>query len=238
MKVPFSIFAAAAAGAALTLPGAVLAQEQADAAEGQQSAELNPYACLFDDKPECPTDAVDPNGGLDITDRGGFAKPQTSTPAPAQGPKVKPTVVKAGSDKPKSRKLSGEAGRRKPDAAVTAPEAVAKKANVFVTFRSGSAQFDDGVPNTIGLLADAIKGELSKGGKPVIRIDGHTDSVGDEAYNLTLSEARAQTVRAKLIELGVPAEVVNSVGYGESKPITGYAPTHGINRRVEVVVLK
>jgi outer membrane protein OmpA-like peptidoglycan-associated protein len=239
MKVPFSILAVAATGAALALPTAVLAQEQAVADQAQQGA-ADPYDCLFPSAP-CSNPQPDARGegpGLQVGEiraGGGAYDPLKPRPVPAVAPKP----VRLDGPKPKPKPIRGEPGRRKADpAVVVAPEAVAKRANVFVTFRSGSAEIETGVPSTIGKLAELMKVEIAAGGKPFVQIDGHTDAVGDEAYNLKLSEARAQTVRDKLVELGVPAEFVKSVGYGESKPIEGYAPTHGINRRVEVVVLK
>jgi OOP family OmpA-OmpF porin len=52
-----------------------------------------------------------------------------------------------------------------------------------------------------------------------IRIEGHTDSRGDDAYNLKLSQDRAAAVRAYLIGKGVAAKRLSSIGYGEGKPL-------------------
>lgn len=51
-----------------------------------------------------------------------------------------------------------------------------------------------------------------------IRIEGHTDDIGDAQENLTLSQNRAAEVKNYLIELGVSASRLSSVGYGESQP--------------------
>jgi outer membrane protein OmpA-like peptidoglycan-associated protein len=67
-------------------------------------------------------------------------------------------------------------------------------------------------------------------------IKGHTDDVGDAGANLKLSQERAETVRQVLISLGVEANRVEAVGYGESRPKTTDQTIEGraLNRRVEV----
>ncbi|TLX53043.1 OmpA family protein [Stutzerimonas nosocomialis] len=70
-------------------------------------------------------------------------------------------------------------------------------------------------------------------------VEGHTDSVGTDAYNQRLSERRANAVRDVLVnQYGVEANRVNSVGYGESRPVADNATEEGraINRRVEAEV--
>jgi len=70
-------------------------------------------------------------------------------------------------------------------------------------------------------------------------IEGYTDSVGDDAYNLKLSEKRAASVRKYLIKkFGVDESRVSSKGYGETKPIDTNKTAKGRanNRRVEAVV--
>jgi OOP family OmpA-OmpF porin len=66
--------------------------------------------------------------------------------------------------------------------------------------------------------------------------NGHTDSVGDEAYNLKLSERRAQAVVDFLAAKGVAPGRIKAVGYGESKPIADNATEEGRaqNRRVTI----
>ena len=70
-------------------------------------------------------------------------------------------------------------------------------------------------------------------------VEGHTDSVGTDAYNQNLSERRASAVREVLVnQYGVEAERVNAAGYGESRPVADNATDSGraINRRVEAEV--
>ncbi len=67
-------------------------------------------------------------------------------------------------------------------------------------------------------------------------VQGHTDSVGDEAYNRRLSQRRARAVSRYLVEtMGIAAVRLIEVGLGESAPLPGLAPDDGRNRRVEVV---
>ncbi len=66
-----------------------------------------------------------------------------------------------------------------------------------------------------------------------IVVEGHTDSKGSDAYNQTLSEQRAQAVRTALVEMGVAAERIQAVGYGESRPISS---DDAANRRVTITI--
>ena len=71
-----------------------------------------------------------------------------------------------------------------------------------------------------------------------ILIVGHTDSVGTDAYNMDLSQRRAQAASAYLQSLGVPARRLQTAGRGESEPITSNDTDEGRqrNRRVEVAI--
>lgn len=68
-------------------------------------------------------------------------------------------------------------------------------------------------------------------------VEGHTDSDGDDASNLELSEKRAATVVNTLVDLGIAAERLTSKGWGESKPIDTNGTSEGKanNRRVEFI---
>ncbi|MDP2388483.1 MAG: OmpA family protein [Bacteroidota bacterium] len=67
-------------------------------------------------------------------------------------------------------------------------------------------------------------------------IEGHTDNVGDDAYNMDLSQKRTESVRDYLISKGVPASRLTAIGYGETKPVADNAKAAGKakNRRVEL----
>ena len=71
-----------------------------------------------------------------------------------------------------------------------------------------------------------------------IAIEGHTDSVGAEDYNQKLSERRAESVRAYLVQQGISSTAVVAAGFGEGTPVATNATAAGRqqNRRVELVV--
>jgi len=71
-----------------------------------------------------------------------------------------------------------------------------------------------------------------------VEIQGHTDSIGSAAYNLNLSQRRADAVKAYLISQGVNASTLTAKGYGKTKPISSNETAEGRaqNRRVEFEV--
>jgi len=71
-----------------------------------------------------------------------------------------------------------------------------------------------------------------------IEIGGHTDTVGDPAMNKTLSQSRADAVRAYLVGKGVPAGQLTAIGYGAERPAvaTGNEVAMAANRRIEFTV--
>jgi outer membrane protein OmpA-like peptidoglycan-associated protein len=82
-------------------------------------------------------------------------------------------------------------------------------------------------------LAAALAGAVKKS----ITVEGHTDSIGSDAYNQRLSERRARAVADWLVARGIPPDTIRAVGYGSSRPIvpqTGNAEEEKLNRRVEI----
>ncbi len=73
-----------------------------------------------------------------------------------------------------------------------------------------------------------------------VSIEGHTDSVGSNAYNKKLSLQRAQSIRDYLVGKGVPKKRFLVSGFGEEKPIASNRNRAGQskNRRVEIIILK
>jgi outer membrane protein OmpA-like peptidoglycan-associated protein len=87
------------------------------------------------------------------------------------------------------------------------------------------------------VVADAAR--TLKGNPSVhVSVDGHTDSVGSEAYNQKLSERRARAVADALVEDGVDRSRLDVRGFGKTKPIADNKTAEGRarNRRVEIVV--
>lgn len=72
-----------------------------------------------------------------------------------------------------------------------------------------------------------------------IRITGHTDNVGSDKANMTLSEGRAKAVRSEIIKRGIAAERIEAEGKGETEPIADNATEEGRaqNRRVEFTII-
>jgi outer membrane protein OmpA-like peptidoglycan-associated protein len=77
-------------------------------------------------------------------------------------------------------------------------------------------------------------------GHPGLRmeVEGHTDSMGGDSYNQTLSERRSDAVRDYLTHNGVDTALVTSKGFGKSQPVAGNETAAGRqqNRRVELVI--
>ena len=72
-----------------------------------------------------------------------------------------------------------------------------------------------------------------------VAVYGHTDDVGTDEYNQTLSERRARSVRDYLVEAGVSPDIVSTLGYGKSSPrVEGTtSEARAMNRRVEIAII-
>jgi outer membrane protein OmpA-like peptidoglycan-associated protein len=71
-----------------------------------------------------------------------------------------------------------------------------------------------------------------------ISVAGYTDSTGPEDYNMGLSERRAETVKDFLVSKGIPADSIETKGYGENNPVADNSTREGRaeNRRAVVAV--
>ena len=69
-----------------------------------------------------------------------------------------------------------------------------------------------------------------------VRLSGHTDDLGSEEFNRSLSANRAKSAAAYLISKGIAENRISAVGYGESKPLVNETTeqARAINRRVEI----
>ena len=85
---------------------------------------------------------------------------------------------------------------------------------------------------------DKLAGFLKQFPDRKLLIEGYTDSVGNDAYNLSLSERRAQAVRDALVPRGVDSARISARGYGKAHPVAdnGSADGRAMNRRVEIVI--
>lgn len=105
-----------------------------------------------------------------------------------------------------------------------------------VKFAVNSAQLLQSDPNPV--LDDAAQALNTQYPDAQVEVAGHTDDQGDDAYNLDLSQRRAEAVRQYLITQGVDEARLTAVGYGETQPIADNASAAGRaeNRRVELRV--
>ena len=85
---------------------------------------------------------------------------------------------------------------------------------------------------------DKLVAFLSSNPDRSVQIEGHTDSVGNDDYNFSLSQRRAESVRHYLINRGIAANRLDASGKGESTPVASNSDATGrqMNRRVEVVI--
>ncbi len=93
-------------------------------------------------------------------------------------------------------------------------------------------QFNTNLDNIINIL------KRNPGLK--IRIEGHTDNIGSQKYNLKLSEKRAQAIKSYLVKNGVDQSRITTTGYGFSRPIADNDTKEGraLNRRAELIPVK
>ena len=103
-----------------------------------------------------------------------------------------------------------------------------------VTFATG----DDRVSPDFYPTLDSVAIVLRKFDRTLIDVDGHTDSVGNAAFNQDLSERRANSVANHLASRGIDQRRMSAVGYGLERPIASNATEAGRaqNRRVEIAI--
>lgn len=112
-------------------------------------------------------------------------------------------------------------------------EILSRTGNIY--FASGSARLQDESAPLLNSLADII----ARCPGMVVEAGGHTDSIGSNATNQRLSQARAQSVVTFLLAKGLNKDSIVSKGYGESSPIASNDTAEGRwkNRRIEFKVL-
>lgn len=104
-----------------------------------------------------------------------------------------------------------------------------------VIFTTGSATLAPGATQRL----QPLTAYLTSNPNVRVRIDGHTDSQGSAAYNQTLSQNRANSVKAALVTAGIDGGRIDAIGHGESQPVATNATAAGRqqNRRVEITLL-
>jgi len=112
-----------------------------------------------------------------------------------------------------------------------AGETQARALSLPVHFAFDSAKITSSARPQLDALAAGIK--LLPPTQTVV-VEGHTDAVGSDTYNLTLSQRRAAAVKEYLVSMhGIDAVRLKDVGYGLFRPIEGTDPLAAENRRVQ-----
>ena len=103
-----------------------------------------------------------------------------------------------------------------------------------VLFDTGSATLKPGAREKLARIAGVLLAYPSLH----VAVEGHTDNVGEYAYNQSLSERRAEAVRTYLVEQGIPQPTIEAMGFGEARPVVDNTTPAGRqqNRRVELVI--
>ncbi|PUB71765.1 MAG: cell envelope biogenesis protein OmpA [gamma proteobacterium symbiont of Ctena orbiculata] len=104
-----------------------------------------------------------------------------------------------------------------------------------ITFEVDKSDLKPNFVEILGSVALVLKEYKST----MIEVAGHTDSTGSESYNQLLSQQRAHSVSNVLVRDGVEGVRIDTVGYGESRPIASNSSAAGRqqNRRVELTLL-
>ena len=195
---------------------------------------------MVKDDPDCELAVVDPDTGrkdcVADTDRDGV--PDTldrcpGTPPATQVDSYGCALTVADADGDGVPDSADQCPDTRPDLRVNAKGCAIAQSLVLkrVTFELDSAELTDEGRRVLDSVADTLIGQDNI----LVEIAGHTDDLGSEAYNLVLSQRRAEACRSYLIGRGVDASRLTAVGYGEFKPIESNATEAGraMNRRVE-----
>ncbi|MGL4242992.1 MAG: OmpA family protein, partial [Beijerinckiaceae bacterium] len=104
-----------------------------------------------------------------------------------------------------------------------------------IAFATGSWAVTPEQAGRLGVIAEGIRRAIAANAQEVYLIEGHTDRVGPDVDNLSLSDRRAQAVAALLTQqFGIPPENLTSQGYGEQYPKDDVQGPSVANRRVTV----
>jgi outer membrane protein OmpA-like peptidoglycan-associated protein len=103
-----------------------------------------------------------------------------------------------------------------------------------VLFESAKADLKVGATANLNRLVAFLNSYPTR----TVMIEGHTDSIGGEDYNMGLSQRRADSVKSYLLAQGIAAPRLSSAGKGKSQPIADNSSASGRqqNRRVEVII--
>lgn len=103
-----------------------------------------------------------------------------------------------------------------------------------VLFDTGKAELNPNAKPRLDQLATFLKDHPSRR----VQIDGFTDNVGGDTYNMGLAQSRADAVQSSLLSRGIDPSRIRTSAYGKSFPVASNSNASGrqLNRRVEVVI--
>ena len=158
---------------------------------------------------------------------GGHEPVVAAAPAPAPVEAPPPPMVKAAPPPPPPPPCHAPAGFKVDADCRIIEQSVVVRA---VDFEFNLSQLTAPAQQTL----DEVAGALLTQPDLRVEIQGHTDSIGSPAYNLNLSQRRADAVKAYLISKGVSASALTAKGYGKTKPLVSNDTAEGRaqNRRV------
>ena len=108
-----------------------------------------------------------------------------------------------------------------------------KSADLIIQFDLDSAKLKEPSKPLLDNLAEAMKNDRLAAVK--FKVEGHTDALGTEQYNLKLSQSRAESVLAYLTAKGVHKDRLKGEGKGFSELLTPDNPKAADNRRVRII---
>jgi outer membrane protein OmpA-like peptidoglycan-associated protein len=198
------------------------------AAMSQETATPDDFVCAFTN--DCPDqnaaeddsqpETAAPNGGR-ITATRSFSL-STSQPSSSSSTRRQQT-----------RRTTGQQTVRQ---TARAPRVVASqpgRVNLSLSVGVGSSSLSAAARAQVNAFAQALKRPQLSSMR--VAIEGHTDSTGSRASNVSLSQRRAQAVADYLVSQGVAQARLEVQGYGYDRPLPGTPASSGRNRRVEAV---
>jgi OmpA-OmpF porin, OOP family len=159
-------------------------------------------------------------------------RPEPDAVTPVTAPAVQP------GPRPQEDRYTPSTGSRRSKAPVAAaaakPPSPPKIGLDTIQFEFASDRFKPEAIETLRNLGKALNEELKD--QKLFLVEGHTDAVGNRAYNAALSDRRAEAVKDYLVrEMGVSSDRLKTVGRGSSDPVVSKNPYAAQNRRVVVV---
>lgn len=225
----------------------MLAPLAAAGAQAQQASQALPtvesYLCTFagkcsgDSNAALPTRDAPETKGFRLARPGGVETAQNSGSATSSA-----QTVPAG----KAYRHGGRRAQRAVESmpsgallaantAATSVSLIGRRADLMVGFDLDSARLNaQGIASARVFAQSLQTPELSS---KHFLIQGHTDTLGGHAYNMTLSERRARSVADFLVSQGIDRTRLETHGYGPDAPLPGHASSDPANRRVEAELL-